>query len=205
MRSLLLLLSVLCLAGSVSLPAVASDSGEGDETEVAESAESGEQDDADRGDEGATGRFRPVTGEKNARLAIISSAVFPGLGQLYNDEGLRTIVLFAWEGYYIARILRDGYEADLHRRKARTMSDGDLWRGLDRDGVRRRFVYFEERETDYIWYAAALLLASILDAYVFAQLHDFDTDGIRGVGRAGILPVIKPQVSAVGLQFRMQF
>ena len=141
---------------------------------------------------------------KNARLAIAASALFPGLGQLYNEEGLKTLAVFVWESYYIATILRVAQEADLYRRRAATLGVGETWNGLDHSELRSRFHAHEDRQRDYIWYGSALFLASILDAYVFAHLYSFETDGVR-TRSAGILPVLDPSERAVGLQLRLRF
>ncbi len=141
---------------------------------------------------------------RNARLAMAASVAFPGLGQLYNSEGMRTLVVFGWEAYYLSVILREGQRADLYKRHAAALAEGDTWLGLSRAELRARFHQHEERQTDYVWYTGALVLASILDAYVFAHLHGFETDDIRGQ-RAALLPRLDPGERSVGLQLRLSF
>lgn len=141
---------------------------------------------------------------RNARLAMSASLLFPGLGQLYNDEGRRTLVVFGWEAYYLSVILREGQRADLYKRRAAALGEDETWRGLDRAALRERFHEHEKRQTDYIWYTGALVLASVLDAYVFANLHGFETDDIRG-RRAAVLPSLDPAAASVGLQLRVSF
>ena len=146
----------------------------------------------------------PPPGPRNARLAMGASTLFPGLGQLYNEEGLRTLVVFSWEAYYLSVILREGQRADLYKRHAAALGPGETWLGLDHDALRARFASHEQRQTDYVWYTGALLLASILDAYVFANLHDFETDDIRG-RRAALLPTFDTDQHSVGLALRWRF
>ena len=140
---------------------------------------------------------------RDARVAMLATALFPGLGQLYNEEGLRTLVVFAWESYYIAVILREGLSADLYKRRAAALGEGETWDGLGRSALRDLFHFHEERQKDYVWYTAALFFASVLDAYVFANLYGFETDDIRGGRRAAILPVFDE--GAVGLSLRFNF
>jgi hypothetical protein len=140
--------------------------------------------------------------QKDARVAMLATTFFPGLGQLYNEEGLRTLVVFVWESYYIATILREGLEADYYKRRAATLAPGETWEGMSRASLRALFHYHEERQTDYIWYTAALLLASVLDAYVFAHLHSFETDDIRGHA-AAVVPLLGRD--SVGLGLRLSF
>ncbi|MBM4117278.1 hypothetical protein FJ251_05970 [bacterium] len=141
---------------------------------------------------------------RNARLAMSASLVFPGLGQLYNDEGWRSLVVFGWEAYYLSVILREGQRADLYKRRAAALGEGETWRGLDSAALRERFHAHEKRQTDYVWYTGALVLASVLDAYVFANLHGFETDDIRG-RRAAVLPSLDLGAQGVGLQLRVSF
>lgn len=141
---------------------------------------------------------------RNARLAMSASLLFPGLGQLYNDEGLRSLVVFGWEAYYLSVILREGQRADLYKRRAAALGEDETWRGLDHAALRERFHAHEKRQTDYVWYTGALVLASVLDAYVFANLHGFETDDIRG-RRAAVLPSLDPAAASVGLQLRISF
>ncbi len=141
---------------------------------------------------------------RNAKAAMAASGIFPGLGQLYNAEGVKTLVVFAWESYYLSVILREGQRADLYRRHAAALGEGETWNGLDYGELRSRFHAHEERQTDYVWYTGALCLASLLDAYVFAHLHGFETDPIRG-RRAAVLPHIDPESRSVGLQLRFRY
>ena len=141
---------------------------------------------------------------KNAKVAMAATTMFPGLGQLYNEQGLKTLVVFAWESYYLSVILREGQRADLYKRRAGALGEGETWNGLDHGELRARFAAHEERQTDYVWYTGALFVASLLDAYVFAHLHGFETDDIRG-RRAAVLPLINPAERSVGLQFRLRY
>ncbi len=141
---------------------------------------------------------------KNARVAMAATTAFPGLGQLYNEQGLKTLVVFAWESYYLSVILREGQRADLYKRHAGALGEGETWNGLTYGDLRTRFAAHEQRQTDYVWYTGALFVASLLDAYVFAHLHGFETDDIRS-RRAAVLPHINPAERSVGLQFRLRY
>ncbi len=138
----------------------------------------------------------------DARVAMIATTLFPGLGQLYNEEGLRTLVVFVWESYYIATILREGLEADFYKRRAASLAPGETWNGQDYSQLRSLFHFHEDKQTDYIWYSAALFLGSLLDAYVFAHLYSFETDDIRS-RRSLIMPVFRND--SFGLTFRLRF
>jgi len=141
---------------------------------------------------------------KDARAAMTASVLFPGLGQLYNEEGLKTLLVFAWESYYIALILREGQQADFYRRRAAALAPGETWRGLEYEDLRKRFHAHQDREVDTIWYGSALLIASVLDAYVFANLYGHETGDVRRP-RAGIRPLLDPAVGSVGLRLSWDF
>jgi hypothetical protein len=150
-------------------------------------------------------RSAPESGSgRNPRLAMGASLLFPGLGQLYNEEGLKTLLILGWEGYYLSIVLREGQRADLYRRHAAALDEGGTWNGMGYSELRDRFHAHEKRQTDYVWYTGALVLASILDAYVFANLHGFETDNIRG-RRAAVLPLLDPAERSIGLQFRLSY
>ncbi len=151
--------------------------------------------------EGTTASAQPV---KSPRLAMGASLLFPGLGQLYNEEGLKTLIVLGWEGYYLSIVLREGQRADLYKRHAAALEEGGTWNNMSYSELRDRFHSHEKRQTDYVWYTGALLLVSVLDAYVFANLHGFETDGIRG-RRAALIPLLDPAERSIGLQFRMSY
>ncbi|MBN2171429.1 MAG: hypothetical protein JW819_08930 [Candidatus Krumholzibacteriota bacterium] len=153
---------------------------------------------------GAPGEEPADRSGRDATAAILASAAFPALGQLYNDEGWKTVVLFTWQSYAIGVIVSEGLEADRYRRRAAALAPGETWRGLGYGTLRARFHDHDERQRDWVWYGSAVFLASLLDAYVFAHLHDFDTEDIRG-RRARVLPVVDGTTRAVGLQLRVSF
>jgi hypothetical protein len=159
---------------------------------------------ASAADPAAVESVPPASLSKNAKLAMSASALFPGLGQLYNEEGVKTLVISIWESYYVARILKDGQQADFYRRRAAALAPGETWHGLGKDELRARFHRHEEREVDAIWYCSALFLASILDAYVFAHLYSHQTDDLRGP-KSSVLPCVGPGSSGLGIQWRVAF
>ncbi len=156
------------------------------------------------GDRLVADELAPYESTKNPRVAMGASFLFPGLGQLYNDEGLKTLLIMGWEGYYLSIVLREGQRADLYKRHAAALAEGETWNGMSYSELRNRFHSHEKRQTDYVWYTGALVLVSILDAYVFANLHGFETDDIRG-RRAAVLPLLDPAERRIGLQFRLSY
>ena len=101
-------------------------------------------------------------------------------------------------------MLREGQNADLYRRRAALLGPGETWRGMDYEDLRRRFHEHEDREVDYIWYSAALMLASILDAYVFAHLYGHETEDIRR-RRIGLRPHADLDRGGLGLKLSWDF
>ncbi len=88
---------------------------------------------------------------------MIRSALVPGWGQLYNRQWLKSALVI-------------GIEAGLAG-NAMLMNK----RMLDSQN-RDEYDFYEHNRGTFIWWLAGVHLLSILDAYVDAQLFDFDID-----------------------------
>ncbi len=108
---------------------------------------------------------------KSAGLAMLFSAVVPGLGQAYNESywkvplvvGLGTYFAIEWLHYnHVYHDYGDQYLASLSQTPG---GNGDL--------QSLREFYRDQRDT-FTWYIAILYFANIADAYVDASLYDFD-------------------------------
>jgi len=92
---------------------------------------------------------------KSPTGAMWRSLAFPGWGQWYNGKKLKAALAFGAEtGVVGAAVYFDG-----RLRKASTFEDQEYWRD------RRNLMY---------WWLGAAILLSMADAYVDAQLSDFD-------------------------------
>ena len=127
----------------------------------------------------------------NPKKAVIYSAIFPGLGQIYNRKYWKLPIVYggfmgcAYAITWNNGMYQDYSEAyiDLERNP-----DSELWKDFYRPGTdfsninienvksilkRKKDVYRRYRDLSII-VTAALYLITIVDAYVDAQLFDFD-------------------------------
>ena len=109
---------------------------------------------------------------KSPGLAAGLSAVLPGAGQLYNESYWKIPIVAGLGGYFVyewvhndnlARDYRDQYDAS-------KTADNPLGEsGL----LSIRDFYKDQRDT-FLWYFVILYVANVVDAYVDANLYDFD-------------------------------
>jgi hypothetical protein len=93
---------------------------------------------------------------KSPTVAMIRSALLPGWGQWYNGQKWKALLVFGGEAALV------GNAVYYNQRVAKSTTDDE--RRFYRD-VRGRF----------LWWLLAVHLLNVLDAYVDAQLWDFDT------------------------------
>ena len=113
--------------------------------------------------------FKPT---KNAWLAVGFSAVLPGSGQIYNEDYWKVPVIWGLGGYWVyewARLnnrykdFRDQFNASVQQRPPFG----------DERFLQLRDFYRDERDK-FAWYLGLLYFLNLVDAYVGANLYDFD-------------------------------
>ena len=134
-------------------------------------------------------KFKP-----NPTKAVIYSAIFPGLGQMYNRKYWKLPIVYGgFLGFSYAITWNGRYYTDYSNGYKDIMDDNpetDSWKnflpyGMDPDQVdqawlkdvmkRRKDYYRRYRDLSIIG-AVAMYALGILDAYVDAQLFDFNID-----------------------------
>jgi len=90
--------------------------------------------------------------------AALRSLVIPGWGQAYNRQPLKSVVIAGLESGFIYGILRQ------HKLQQACRARGDLILAN---------LYREDRNR-FAWYLAGSVILAMLDAYVDAQLFNFD-------------------------------
>jgi hypothetical protein len=114
---------------------------------------------------------------KSAGSAVLLSLLLPGGGQVYTGEWWKTLLIAPAEvglGYYTYRTHLDASAA---------LGQGDS----------ARYVSLRDRRTALLWWTGAVIVFSMTDAYVSAQMYGFDREmrfaGQRlriGVGLTGV-------------------
>ena len=103
---------------------------------------------------------RQSSKKKSPTGAVLRSLAFPGWGQFYNGQKIKAALVFGAE----AAIIGTAIYWNQQLKKAKEVMDEDLI-----------FIYRDNRNLAY-WFLAGTIVLSMLDAYVDAQLSDFDED-----------------------------
>jgi len=135
--------------------------------------------------------YKPFTPTKSALLAVGLSAALPGAGQFYNENYWKVPVIWGLGGYWI-------YEwVDLNKnyQNYRTLYSESIIE-TDPDGnnnyLNQRDFYRDERDK-FAWYLGVLYFVNVIDAYVGANLYDFEvTPDLGSDGR--MLPRVTASV-----------
>lgn len=93
---------------------------------------------------------------KSPTTAVIRSAILPGLGQWYNGQKIKSILVFSAGAGLIGNAIY------YNQYVVRSTSDEE-----------RRF--YENYRSSALWWYMGLYLLNLLDAYVDAHLWDFNT------------------------------
>lgn len=121
---------------------------------------------------------------KNARLAMLCTLLFPGLGQMYNERPFKAIIAMGVESFYLSRILLNHRYSQRAERLRDSLPVGstewsrqDWW--VDE---------YKERRLDWIWWSSGVLVILLIDAYVDAHLYDMNVsvEGVSLEGGGGI-------------------
>lgn len=109
------------------------------------------------------------------KVAMIS-AVIPGYGQIYNGAIWKVPILYALLGYfgYTALDFNDSYDEF----RAKYAEDPD---GPDASHFQSERDRYQEKRNQQLLFLVLAYVAGIVDAYVDAHLHDFDTISEEGI------------------------
>jgi hypothetical protein len=113
----------------------------------------------------------PVKPQKSTTGAVLRSLVFPGWGQLYNEQYLKSAAFFIAEGSFIAGI---SHQNDLMLASKHNNLD---------DFQDEKF--YRNSRNKLIWWLSATVLLSLGDAYVDAKLFGLDISPDLSVNDSG--------------------
>ena len=138
---------------------------------------------------------------KSPGLAVGLSAILPGAGQFYNESYWKVPIVLGIGAYFVSGWIRNDNLAEDYRNQyeaSKTPEDPDG----DTSLLSARDFYKNQRDS-FVWYFVILYVANLVDAYVDANLYDFD------VGETLTLRVL-PEVGrgperSVGLGFEFRF
>ena len=103
--------------------------------------------------------------ERSPLFSMLRSAVLPGWGQFYTGHPYRGGLFFSLEGFLFTYSWAENHRANRDWDAYRTTGDSRFLDAYDSHFKRGR---------DLVGYALAVFLVNIADAYVSAQLFDFE-------------------------------
>jgi hypothetical protein len=99
---------------------------------------------------------------------MLSSALLPGLGQVYNGRRLKVGILVGFMSFYAGNMVINWRQHKYHEATRDLLEEGsDAW---EREDILSQ--YHEERAIDFLWWSGATWLIGILDAWIDAHLYD---------------------------------
>jgi hypothetical protein len=109
---------------------------------------------------------------KRPWVAVGFSAALPGAGQIYNETYWKVPIIWGLGGYWIYEWTQQNNKYQDYRQQYSASITPQLPNGNSRYLQLRDF-YRNERDS-YAWYLGALYFLNLVDAYVGANLYDFD-------------------------------
>jgi hypothetical protein len=103
---------------------------------------------------------------KSPLVAMMSSFVVPGLGQLYNEREFWAVVAAGVEFYFVGTIVTE--QRETNRLRAQVNADPE------NDRLRALFELHRDNRTQATWLLGLSILLSGLQSFVDAHLFDFD-------------------------------
>jgi hypothetical protein len=143
---------------------------------------------------------------KSPLEAVLLSAVVPGLGQVYLDQTWKVPVIWGIGGAFMYGALiqnhRYSYMGDsVNNAQARRTAADSVWANAYASS---REFYRDDRDKWWI-YVGLTYIANILDAYIAANLYDFDVSNPDGSVIAPIGTYYDPTKKEFGLTLRIKY
>ncbi len=149
------------------LAAAPSDSAQTDSQTQRQSREELKQQMARIGDAEVPG-VRQWERKKSPRVAMVCSMVLPGLGQLYNGRRYKTIIAAGAFTYYLGTAWIERKKSQEYLNEREGYPAGSIeWKNAD-----LFYVFHKENAVTFLWWAGAVWLINVLDAYIDAHLYD---------------------------------
>ncbi len=120
---------------------------------------------------------------KSTTIAMLSSMVLPGAGQIYNESYWKAPIVWGL-GYYFYSVYKNQDKLYLETRKkyettipiydttSNVVTKGHL--GEQIDFYLRTRNFYKSQRNEFGWYLAITYVMTILDAYVDAALYNFE-------------------------------
>ena len=105
---------------------------------------------------------------KNAKVAVVSSMLLPGLGQVYNGRKFKAAITVGFFYWFAANAWLETKEADraLARRDAHEPGSVE-WKFQN-----SLYEFHKDYATDFVWWTGLVWLLAALDSFIDAHLYD---------------------------------
>ena len=110
--------------------------------------------------------------KKSPWLAVLFSAVVPGLGQVYNQSYWKVPLILGLTGY-LGYQFYDNYKKykDYSNQYAASQTPEKPYGDLNLQELRE---FYRNQRDDFVWYFTIVYVVNLVDAYIDAHLFDFD-------------------------------
>ena len=110
--------------------------------------------------------------KKNPWKAVAYSAVLPGAGQLYNQSYWKIPVIAGLGGYFVYEWIKNNNEyLDYKTQYQNSQTEANPSGNPQLQYLRE---FYRDQRDNFIIYSLILYVVNLIDAYVDAQLYDFD-------------------------------
>ncbi len=134
----------------------------------------------------------PYHQSKKPWLAVGLSAALPGAGQIYDQSYWKLPIIWGLGGYWVSQWIQlNSKYKDYRDQYAQSLLTSQYG---DQTAKNLRNFYRDERDK-FAWYLGVMYLLNLVDAYVGANLYDFDVGPDLGANGA-------PPRTAVTLRWR---
>ncbi|MFA6455444.1 MAG: DUF5683 domain-containing protein [Bacteroidota bacterium] len=109
---------------------------------------------------------------KSTAIAMVSSMLLPGVGQLYNESYWKAPVVWGF-GYYFYSVYRN--QDDKYRTSRYQYDTSITVKNPNGDAQLRSLRdFYKNQRNEFGWYLAITYVLNVLDAYVDAALYNFE-------------------------------
>ena len=137
-----------------------------------------------------------VLKSKSPMGALWRSVAFPGWGQLYNRKYFRAGLAFGAEVTFLTLLAIEWKKTDDQKKIFDSLPLSDPNKSYEYN----LYTYYRDQRSLYLWSTLATIFISMFDAYVDAQLYDFDRE-MENIG----LEMHPGKDKRLGLRFSFNF
>lgn len=128
--------------------------------------------------------------KKNPKVAMLCSALLPGLGQTYNGRRLKVGVMVGFTSYYFGNAFLNWKHYEASNARLGTLDPASSAYKQEK----QRADFWKEEARTYLWWSGAVWLIGLLDSWIDAQLYDVreytppaqpETSGLSAPGGPG--------------------